>query len=41
MERNNGIKIAAKEILEDRSDKHLLGVVLDELILPGGMETGQ
>lgn len=34
-------KIAAEEILEDRSDKHLSGVVLDKLILPGGMETGQ
>lgn len=32
------LKIAVGEILEERSDKHLSGVVLVELILPGGRE---
>lgn len=32
------LKITAEEILEERSDKHLSGVVLVELILPGGRE---
>lgn len=38
--RSDGLKIAAEEILEKRSDKHLSGAVLVELILPRGRETG-